>query len=122
MPTCDHPNNLALNAVKKTIGRNNYFAKRKIGKLGNKSAGIWISSQSPECLLSFGAELVGGGRIILENIGHGPEKLNSSGWREAEPHSGPPARRASASAMTSSKLKPFPAAISCSPRARRRNS
>ncbi len=119
MPACDHPNGPVFTTVKKTIGRNNHLAKGKIRKLWNKSTGLRISREASECALSSLPELDGCLRIVLLNIGHRLEKLDSSGGCEPDFHFGPPAKRASASARTSSRSNPLPALISCSPRARR---
>jgi len=122
MPACDHPDGPDLAPVKKTIGRNNYLTKGKIRKLWNESTGLRISREASECALSSLPELDGCLRIALQNIGHRLEKLDSSGGCEPDSHFGPPARRASASARTSSRSNPLPAVISCSPLARRRRS
>ena len=117
MPACDDPDGLALATVKKAIGRNN--AKGKIRKLWNESTRLGKSPEPSEGMLSFLPELDGCLRIVLQNIGHRLEELDSSGGCEPDFHFDPLARRASASASTSSRSNPFPAVISCSPRASR---
>ena len=117
MPACDHPDGPVLTTIEETIGRHNHLAKGKIGKLGNQPTGLRISHEASECALSLLPEFQGCRGVVLQNKGHCREKLDASGGCEAEPHLGPPARRASASASTSSRSNPSPAAISCSPRA-----
>jgi len=119
LPAGDHPDDPVLTTVEKTIGRNDHLAKGKAWKLRNEPAGPRESSEASEGALRLPTEPEGGPQILLQNIGYRLEKLESSGGCEPELHLAPPARRASASASTSSKSNPFPARISCSPRASR---
>ena len=119
MPACNHPDGLVLATVKKTIWRNDNLTKGKIWKLWNESAGLQISREPSQHALSLPAEPDGCPWLVLRDIGHRLQKLGSPGGCEPDFHFGPPPRRASASASTSSKSNPLPAVISCSPRARR---
>ena len=96
MPACNHPDGPVLTTVEKTIGRNNHLAKGKVWKLWNESTGLRIPREASECALSSLPEFDGCLRVMLQNIGHRLEKLDSSAGREPDFHFGPPARRASA--------------------------
>jgi hypothetical protein len=115
VPASDHPDGLALRTIEKTIGWHYDLPIRKIWKFRNVSPGFGIRCEPPECALNSPAELDSCLRIVLQNIRHRMEKLPSSRGCKPDLHFRPLARRASASARTSSKSNPLPAAISRSP-------
>jgi hypothetical protein len=78
VPTRDYPNDFGLAPAKETIWHNNYLTEGKIGKLRNKSTRLRILREASEYLLSPIAELGGGLRIILMDIGHRLQKLDAS--------------------------------------------
>ena len=119
MPARHHPDGFVLTAVEKTIRGNNHFAEGQIRKLRNEAAGLRIAGEAAECALRFLPKAESGGWIGLQNISHGLKKLVSPRGCELEFHLEPRAKSASASVSTDSRSNPFPAVISCSPRARR---
>ncbi len=116
VPNSNDPYDFSLLPIEESVRRNNYFSMRLIWKLRQTPSGIWKAFQPLKNLFSPLTESLSGHRIVSSNVCQCPKKLGTPAWCEPYPHGFE--RSTSASANTSSRSYPLPAAISLSPRAR----
>jgi len=104
MPDSDDPNVLVANLIEEAVRRDDDFPVRKALKLGNNAAGLREFFEPSQGLQHALAETCRRAGIIASNVREGREELFASGSRKADGQSVSSARRASAAAMTSSRL------------------
>ena len=122
VPCCDGPHGRALDSVEEPVGPDDDLAIGQIRKLRHDATGFGKPLQPAQGAVGSLPERRCGLGILTSDICERRKKLSACGWGEADPQEGSSPTRSLASASTSSRSCPIPAAISCSPRTRSRSS
>ena len=75
MPYGDNPNDFSFCTVEKTIGRDNYFSRGKVGKFGQDSAGLRELLKSQQGFLRLMPECHGCRRVLSIDVRNGGKEL-----------------------------------------------
>src|SRR5271157_3299707 len=117
VPESDDPYLVFTNAIEEPVGLDIDFAVGKLRKLHDDRTRLGETREPLERFCRLLLEPPGRGAIVSPDRFDSGEKLHPRRWSEKHIHVQPSDKRASASASTSSRECPTPAAISFSPRA-----
>jgi len=115
MPNANHPDHLALDSIEEPIGPQDDLTVGQTREFGYVPAGSWEPREPTKRPLDLFAKSSCRRRVLASDVLQCGEKLSVSGRSEPDPHAQSSARTASASARTSSRVRPLPAVMSFSP-------